>query len=173
MRKSWIVLALAALIASVAGSAEAGQHRLGFGFHYWKTIDELSDQGIDQDIEEDGLSQVFSYQYLPGGFIKFEADVEYFKDGFGGATDSAWSPQVYVLFGGFVYAGVGVGITNSSSFESDWSDPYYAARAGLDLLLLPKIHLDINANYRFDAWSELENVDTETLTLGAIARFSF
>jgi hypothetical protein len=172
MRRGWIVFALTALLVGVAAPAEAGQHRLGFGFHWWKTIDDIQGD-VFGDIESDGVSQVFSYQYLPGGFIKLEADVEYFKDGFGGSTDSAWSPQFFVLFGSFVYGGVGVGITNSSSFESDWSDPYYAARAGFDLLLLPKIHLDINANYRFDAWSELENVDTETLTLGAIARFSF
>ncbi|MCB9377622.1 MAG: hypothetical protein H6511_02510 [Holophagales bacterium] len=172
MRRVSIVLALTALLVGFAGSAEAGQHRLGFGFHWWKTVDDLAGDRFN-DIESDGVSQVFSYQYLPGGLIKLEADVEYFKDGFGGSTSSAWSPQFFVLFGSFVYAGVGVGITNSSSFESDWSDPFYAARAGFDLLLLPKLHLDLNANYSFDAWSELENVDTETLTLGAIARFSF
>lgn len=172
MRKSLIALSLAALAATLAAPAEAGEHRLGFGFHWWKTVDDLKDDGFD-DIESDGVSQIFSYQYLPGGLIKFEADVEYFDKGFGGATDSAWSPQVFVLVGGFVYGGVGIGITNSSSFASDWSDPYYAARAGFDLLLLPKLHLDLNANYRFDAWSELEDVETETLTLGAIARFSF
>lgn len=172
MRKLWIPSIALALCASIASPADAGQHRLGFGFHWWKTVDDLKDQGFN-DIESDGVSQIFSYQYLPGGLIKFEADVEYFKDGFGGATSSAWSPQFFVLVGGFVYGGVGVGVTNSSSIDGNWSDPYYAARAGLDLLLLPKIHLDINANYRFDAWKELDNVDTETLTLGAIARFSF
>ena len=172
MRKLWIASIALALCASFASPAAAGQHRLGFGFHWWKTVDDLKDQGFN-DIESDGVSQIFSYQYLPGGLIKFEADVEYFKDGFGGATSSAWSPQVFVLVGGFVYGGVGVGVTNSSSIDGNWSDPYYAARAGLDLLLLPKIHLDLNANYRFDAWKELDDVDTETLTLGAIARFSF
>ncbi len=172
MRKLLIAAALVALAAMTANPAQAGEHRLGFGFHYWKTVDELADQGFG-DIEDDGLSQVFSYQYLPGGFLRFEFDVEYFDKGFGGSTTRAYSPQFYVLVGRGIYAGVGVGATYSSGLADDWSDPYYAARAGVDLLMLPKFHLDINANYRFNAWDQLDEVDTETLTLGAIARFTF
>jgi hypothetical protein len=172
---------LRAAVAAAAGAIVAGagpaaaEHRLGFGFHYWETVDELVDQGVDDldEIETDGLSQVVSYQYVPGGLIKFEIDLEYFDKGFGGSTEEAYSPQVWVLVGSGIYAGVGAGMTYSSGLADDWSDPYYAARAGFDLLLLPRFHLDINANYKFDAWNELEDVDTETLTLAAVARFSF
>jgi len=172
MRNKLIAIALLGLAAVAVAPAQAGEHRLGFGFHYWKTIDELDDEGFD-DIDDDGLSQVFSYQYLPNPVLRWEIDVEYFDSGFGGATERAYAPQVFLLFGRGIYGGLGVGATYSSGLADDWSDPFYAARAGLDLLLLPKIHLDINANYRFDAWKQLEDVDTETLTLGAIARFSF
>lgn len=172
MRNQVIAIALLSFAAVAVAPAQAGEHRLGFGFHYWKTVDELDDEGFD-DIDDSGLSQVFSYQYLPNPVLRWEIDVEYFDDGFAGATEEAYSPQVFLLFGRGIYGGLGVGATYSSGLIDDWSDPFYAARAGIDLLLLPKIHLDINANYRFDAWSELEDVDTETLTLGAIARFSF
>jgi hypothetical protein len=176
------ILVVAAVVALAVGAAPAAaEHRLGFGFHYWKTIDELVDDGSDafDEIEDDGLSQVFSYQYVPGGLIKFEVDLEYFDKGFGGATGASWSPQVWVLAGSSIYGGVGVGVTygKNEGFadwdEAEFSDPYYAARAGFDLLLLPRLHLDIGANYRFDAWSELEDADTDTLTLGAVARFAF
>jgi hypothetical protein len=172
MRNCLIAIALLGLAAGAATPAQAGEHRLGFGFHYWKTVDELQDDGFD-DIDDNGVSEVLSYQYLPSPMLRWEIDLEYFDKGFGGATERAYSPQVFLLFGRGIYAGVGVGATYSSGLADDWSDPYYAAKAGFDLLLLPKIHLDINANYQFDAWNQLDNVDTDTLTLGAIARFSF
>ena len=172
MRRFSIAIALAVWAGGLAAPAAAGEHRLGFGFHYWKTVDELQDEGFD-DIDDSGVSEVFSYQYLPSPLLRWEIDVEYFDKGFGGADESAYSPQVYLLFDRFFYAGIGAGAIYSSGLADDWSDPFYAAKAGLDMLLLPKLHLDLNANYKFDSWSELENVDTDTLTLGAIARFSF
>jgi hypothetical protein len=167
--RGWILAAAVAL--ALPAAAAAGEHRVGFGYHYWKTIDDLEDV---TDVEDDGYATVVSYQYLPGGFLRFEAAVEYFPDGFGGATDTAYSPQVHLLVGRFVYGGVGVGMTKSDEFASgdDWSDPWYAARAGLDILLLPRLHLDLHANYRVEVFEELENVDTDALTLGASARLT-
>lgn len=166
----WRRAALTAILAvAIPAAAAAGEHRIGFGYHYWKTVDDLDDFA---DIEDDGYATVLSYQYLPGGLLRFEVDVEYFSDGFGGSTDDAYSPQVYVLFGRFLYAGVGIGITHGDGFASgdDWSDPWYAARAGLDILLLPRLHLDINANYRANAFEDLEDADTDALTFGASVR---
>jgi len=172
MRKSLIALALIGLAAAAVRPAAAGEHRLGFGLHYWKTVDELQDEGFD-DIEDNGVSEVFSYQYLPSPMLRWEIDVEYFDKGFGGAEESTYAPQVYLLFGRFFYAGIGAGILYSTGLADEWSDPYWAGKFGIDMLLLPKLHLDINANYRFDTWSELGGFETDTLTLGAIARFSF
>ncbi len=170
MRK---MAAMAAVLGSLLGVSEAsaGDHRLGFGFHYWKTVDDLV-SGQSDDLDDSGLAQVFSYQYLPGGLVRFEVDIEYFDKGFAGSLERAYSPQFYVLLGRVVYAGVGLGATYSRGLPDQWSEPYYAARGGLELLLLPKLHLDLNANYRFNAWSELEDVETETLTLAAILRLS-
>ena len=53
--------------------------------------------------------------------------------------------------------------------------PFYAFRVGADLEVLPHIHLDINANYRFEDWGKLNtsDVSSDTITLGAAARFAF
>lgn len=164
-------------IALAAAPAAAGEHRLGFGYHYFETLDEIDSGSID-DIDDNGNSVVFSYQYLPGGMVRFEVDVEYYADGYGGSLEKAYAPQAYVLLGRFIYAGAGVGVTQSDGFPSgdEWSDPWYAAKAGVDLLLLPKIHLDINANYRVDSFSELEDYgdyETDSITFGASLRFAF
>lgn len=167
-----LAIALLALGALVAAPARAGEHRLGLGLHYFETLDDIDSPS---DVDDSGNSLVFSYQYLPGGLVRFEADVEYFEDGFGGALDEAWAPQAYVLVGRFFYGGVGVGITHGDGFASgdDWSDPWYAAKVGIDLLLLPKLHLDINANYRADAFSDLDEAESDAITLGASVRFAF
>jgi hypothetical protein len=168
------VLAVALLVlgALAVSPANAGEHRLGLGYHYFETLDDIDSAS---EIDDSGNSLVFSYQYLPGGLLRFEADVEYYADGYGGSTEKAYAPQVYVLLGRGFYGGVGIGVTQSDGFASgdEWSDPWYAAKVGVDLLLLPKIHLDINANYRADAFSELDEADTDAITLGASVRFSF
>lgn len=172
MKRLWTVTAAAlATILALPALAAAGEHRIGFGYHYWQTVDDLGDF---PDLDDEGYATVFSYQYLPGGLLRFEVDLEYFPDGYAGSTEKAYSPQAYLIVGRFFYAGVGVGMTQSDGFvEDDWSDPWYAARAGVDMLLLPKIHLDLNANYRAGAFEDLEEADTDALTFGASVRFSF
>lgn len=51
------------------------------------------------------------------------------------------------------------------------SDPFYAARVGLDFVLLPRIHLDVNLNYRAGTFDELDEASSDTITLGAALRF--
>ena len=160
------------LAAGIAAPASAGEHRLGFGLHYWQSLEQLDNDFPEFEIQDDGLSEVFSYQYL-AGFIRFEAAAEYFDKGFQGSHDWAVSPQVYILAGRGFYGGVGVGATYSDFANGSWSDPYYIAKAGVDLLLLPKIHLDINADYRFLEWEDLDNYDSDTITLGATVRVGF
>jgi len=165
-----LALAGALLALLTAPAASAGGHRIGYGFHHWRAIDDIS----DGDIRDSGSSHVFSYQYLTAAVLRLEADLEYFADGYGGSGEKAYSPQFYVLFGRFLYGGIGVGITNSDGFPDgkSWSDPWYALRGGFEILLLPKIHLDLNANYRANAFSALENADTDSLTFGASLRLS-
>src|SRR5262245_5011250 len=150
---------------------EAGEHRFGAGVHYWKTVEDIADELPEFDIDEDGLTGVLSYQYV-AGFTRFELAAEYFEAGFQGSNDWAVAPQAYVLVGRGFYGGVGVGVTYSDFADGDWSDPYFIGKVGIDLLLLPKVHLDINADYRFAEWDQLGDADTDTVTLGATVRFT-
>lgn len=167
------IVALLALLGIVTATpAQAAEKRLGFGVHYWRTVDDIDDDGVD-DIEDDGVSYLGSYQILPGGLLSFELDVEYFEAGFGGSEDSVISPQAFALIGHGLYAGVGIGVSYASDgFDGDdFSDPFYMARVGFNMELLPKLFLDINANYQANAFNELDEADTDAITLGALLRF--
>jgi hypothetical protein len=165
---SWVLACL--LFAAVSSPLAAGEHVIGIGANYFRTIDELEDS--DFEIEDDGLSTVASYQYRPQGLVAFEIDLEYFEKGFGGSTEAAYSPQAYLVLGRGWFAALGVGTTYSDGFEDEISDPFYAAKAGFNLGLLPKLALEIAGQYRFDAFSELDDADTDTIFLGAMLRFS-
>ncbi len=153
-----------------ATDAAAGEHRWGVGAQFWKTVDDLADDGLD-DIEDDGLAWVFSYQYDPGSLMKFEIDLEYYDGGFSGSPDSSISPVGFIIIGNKIYGALGIGVTYSGGLQDDISDPFYAVRVGYVLTLLPKIRIDINANYRANAFSDLDDADTDAITLGAILRF--
>ncbi len=167
-RSIWTWIGLAVVVALVAATpASAAEHRFGGGIHYWRTLDDLED---DFALEDSGTAYVLSYQILPAGIFRFEGALEYFPEEFGGAEQEVFSPQVYILVGHGLYAGVGTGVLYSSDLEDDVSDPFYALRGGFELTLIPRVHLDLNANYRAEAWNELGNVDVDTLTLGAQVR---
>lgn len=155
-----------------ASPATAAEHRLGLGAHFWKTVDEIADDGGFSDIEEDGYALVASYRYEPGGFLFFQVDVDYYQDGFGGSSDSAISPRVLVGAGGNFYVAVGIGTTFADGFENSMSDPFYVGRVGFELDLLPGVSLDLNANYEADAFAEVDNFETDATTFGAVLRFS-
>lgn len=154
--------------------ALAADHSLGFGAHFFRTVDSFADDIFDDDfntVEEDGYALVLSYQYVPKGLLSFELDLEYYEDGFGGSGETSLSPIGYVLFGRSWYAGLGLGVTYSDGLADDFSDPFYAARIGWRIDLLPKLSVDINANYRAGAFNDLDEADTDAITLGAIIRF--
>jgi hypothetical protein len=169
MKKGIVMIVLLFGIWSFCSSAYAGDHRLGLGGHYWKSIDDID----VSDIKEDGFAMVVSYQYKPSLF-GFQFDVEIADEQLTGKSKTVYSPQAFVIVGGLVYGGLGIGTHYS---DGDFADkPFYALKAGLDFELLPYIHLDINANYRFDNWDRdevTEDVDTDTVTLGLIGRIEF
>jgi len=169
MKKGIVIIFLMLGVWSLCSPVYGGDHRLGIGGHYWKTIDNIK----VSDIKEDGFAMVVSYQYKPSLF-GFQFDVEVADEQLTGKSKAVYSPQAFLIVGGLVYGGLGIG---THYFDGDFADkPFYALKAGLDFELLPLIHLDINANYRFDNWDYekvKEDVDTDTVTLGLVARIEF
>lgn len=164
------VLAVAAVFGAVwsASPAAAGEHLIGAGLHYWQTVDDLVDGA---GLEDNGVSLIVSYQYAPNrGLLRFELDLEYFDAGFGGSAQAAYAPVAYVVVGTKLYVAAGIGVTFSSGLANDPSDPFYSGRLGYQFHLLPGLLLDLNANYRTNAFEELGNLDVDTFTLGVIAR---
>jgi hypothetical protein len=173
MKRGFQLALLAAVIFGGSGlmARAQGESRIGVGAHYWRALDDIE----IEDIEEDALAWVFAYQYRPAPLIGVEADLELLPDEFAGAEERVWAPQAYLIVGSVVYAGLGIGIYYT---DGEWADdPFYALRAGLDLELLPGLHLDVQANYRFEEWKNLsevaDDVDTDSVTLGVGVRLSF
>lgn len=164
-----------ALLAFAAAPAKAGERRLGIGIHYWQTFDGLPDVAGLENIEDEGQSIVLSYQSASHFLFRYQVDLEYFEGGSSGSTSAAFSPQVFLVVGGSVYGAVGLGVTVSDGLSDDVSDPFYMGRIGVDISLLGAVHVDLNATYRVDDWKALEglDVDTDSFTLGAVARFRF
>ena len=166
LRWCWVGVLAAALCGAASGRAQ--DSRLGVGAHYWTTVKHVAVHNVDKD----GFSFMATYQYWPS-WIGLEADVEWFQQGFAGSTKDVYQPQAYLILGKVIYGAVGIGGYYS---DGTWgSKPFYAFRAGLDIPLLPVLHLDVNANYRFEDWSKLNgsDVNSDTITLGAAARLAF
>jgi len=144
------------------------EYRLGGGIHYWYVLDDIE----ISDIDETGYAWVLSYQVNPSFLLKYEFDLEMLPEGFGGSEEQVFAPQAYLLLGEGIYGGLGIGLYFSDG--EIWEDPFFNLRGGLDIEILPSLHLDIQANYRFGDWEgldeALDNVDTDTVTLAVIAR---
>lgn len=169
-----ILLAAFAFCCLAPAQVEAAEHRFGIGLQFFKTVDDIADDiGDDSfaNIEDDGYAFVLSYQRIPRGLFRWEIDVEYYESGFGGSGEDSITPLALILFGRSLYAGVGAGVTFASDLEDDVSDPFFVARIGYQLDILPMVSLDINANYRNGAFEDLGDFDTDAATLGAILRF--
>ncbi len=172
MRKSILIIAISCgLVLSLFSHTWAqGDHRIGGGIHYWIALDDID----EDDVDENGLGIVLSYQYRMAQFFTIEADLEFLDEGYAGSSETVFSPQAFFLVGLGLYGGVGLGINYS---DGDLADkPFFALRAGFDFEVLPSIFLDLHANYRFEQWDFDKikgDIDTDTITLGAIVRFEF
>ncbi|MFZ1946945.1 MAG: hypothetical protein WAW06_05315 [bacterium] len=167
-RRSWLLIVTAlAVVAAFAASAQGGT-RLGVGAHYWKALEDIE---LDE-VDESGVSWLASVQLGSSALVKAQIDVEMFPKGFVGSSDIFYAPQAFVIVGRGVYGGLGIGVYYDGEEFAD--DPFYLLRAGLDVELTPKVYLDLNANYRFEQWKNLgdvvEDIDTDVITLGAAVR---
>jgi hypothetical protein len=169
MRTNRCCMILMSGLIALAISAHADEdNRLGVGAHYWTTVKNLDIHNVDRH----GFSWLASYQYWPS-LIGLEADGEWLQSGYAGATKDVYEPQAYLLLGRTLYGAVGIG---GYYTDGSWGNkPFYAFRAGLNFELLPRLYLDINADYRFEDWSGLKasDINSDTITLGAAARLAF
>lgn len=167
LRRLSVVLLLAGLATAPARAAEK---RLGFGVHYWESVSNLADKGFGH-LNDNGTSWLISYQLAPRGLFTLEADLEYFNGGFGGSDQSTFSPQFLMLVGHGLYAGVGIGVNASSGFDNTFSDPFYIGRLGFNFEVVPRLYVDVNANYQNNAFNQLGSTSTDAITLGAMLRW--
>lgn len=154
------------LLAGAAGAADH-VHRLGGGANYWTAIDDIDTENID----DNGFSYLASYQFRPG-LLGIQLDFEVLPDRFG---EDAYAPAGYLVLGRAVYIAAGAGIVQQ---DGEWADdPFYAAKAGLDLNILGNLYLDLSGSYRVDSETDLEEaaeaIDTDTVFLGATVRLGF
>ena len=165
--KSWMLRATLVALCGVALSARA-ESSLGLGARYFQTVDSL-----DKPFEEDGLAPLISLKLELASLLHLQVDGVLYPDGYAGSVKDVLSPQAFVLLGQGLYAGLGVGTLYTDGEFSN--NPFFIARAGLDIPLFPALHLDLNANYEFSDWDGIndldDNVDTDTVTLGAALRF--
>ena len=164
-------LAVCALLSATTPAA-AADHYFGGGVRFFRTLNdvEIDDLG---EIDADGNSIIASYLVDPAGLFKIEFDLEYFDDGYDDLTGEIISPQLLLLVGGNLYGGAGVGINfiSDNSVGDDSSDPFFIGRLGLQLTLVPRIHLDLNANYQTDVFDKVfSGASSDAITLGAIVR---
>lgn len=149
--------------------AKAGS-RIGAGLTYWHALDDIDFEDVDFD--RDGASWYATYQSRGDYLVGWEADFELMPEGFMGSRKTVYAPQAYLIVGRSLSGAVGIGWYYS---DGDWADqPFYALRAGMEFTLLPKIYLDLSANYRFTKWGALKDsevdIDTDTIMLGVAVR---
>ena len=161
-----IMLIAAVAVTGTAAISNAGGS-LGAGLHYLRNISDIDKN--NSDLSKDSFGILGSYMYsMP--LLKFEAQVEYVFN-YAGSDNSMWTPQGYVLVGGMIYGGAGIGI---GYIDGDWqSDPFYALRAGVNFPLMA-FSLDIYATYQFQNSDELKDLNGEDLdsaTLAAVIHF--
>jgi hypothetical protein len=167
MRIGIMGLAVCSLVGFVS-VAEAGTS-VGLGLNYWHALKDIHLTKFDRD----GASWFLTYQARGDYLIGWEADFEMMPEGFMASPEKVYAPQAYLVLGRSITAAVGVGWYYS---DGSWADqPFYGLRAGMEFMLIPKISLDVMANYRFTKWGELEgkDIDTDTIMLGAALRLAF
>ena len=167
----------------VCGSVMAGDHTFGIGYHYFYTLDNIRDDIEDSfgDVfHEDGTAINFSYRYKWNTHAGILAEVQTYPDGFLDA-ESSISPRLLFVLGQSFYIGGGIGWNNvdweettESLHDSDeWTDSFFMLRVGVEFpLLTDHLFLEINANYEFNQWNDVDAFDSDIITFGAAVKFT-
>lgn len=176
--KSAVIVSAVLLMLCYINPVFSSEHSLGIGGHYFKTLEEISDDLNDDYADafhKDGIGLNLSYKYKPSIIYGFLCELQFFPDGYY-FSESAISSRILFLMGSTVYVGAGIAwnyLSTEPAFEDlggnsgEWTDAYYLVRAGFELPIVPRLKLDINANYELNQWSDLEDFDSDYISLGA------
>jgi hypothetical protein len=163
------VLIAAALLVSAAGPARAGR-TIGGGIHYLRNLGDITNSGTI-DLDQNSYSLLASIKN-DMGMLKVDGQVEYIFDHVGTGHEM-WQPSVWLLAGGMVYGGAGIGIGYT---HGAWqANPFYALRAGAEIPL-GGLALDAYGTYQFQSDAELKSLtgeDLDSVTFAALLRFGF
>ena len=154
MRSLVPIVVLCGVVLAGPAAATEPRHRIGLGVHYWRTLEDIAFSEAD----ENGIAWVITYQHKLAAMLRVELDLELLPDAYA-AADGLWAPEALIILGSGVYAGLGVGTYVSSGHWGE--DPFFMLRVGFDAEVLPMLYLDINANYRFEEWDDITEVDEE------------
>jgi hypothetical protein len=142
-------------------------HRFGLGLHYLHNLGTIENTALI-NVHRDNFGILGSYQFNPLIF-KAEIDGEYIFD-YLNTNNDLFQPSLWLLAGGLVYGGAGIGI---GYIDGDWQDrPFYGLRLGANLQIT-RFDVDVFTQYRFQSTRQLENVvdNLDALTFGAQLRF--
>lgn len=162
----------ALLICSAVSNAMASGFELGVGANYWYSIDEAKEKSFDRD----GLGWMVSSRIMFSDVFGIALEIEQTPDNFVALEDKMYLPAAYAILGNGIYLGLGVG---TYYYDNEFSsDPWYALRAGFKIPIISRsLLLDINVNYRVENWDGIkdvsDNIDTDTLMIGAALRLAF
>jgi hypothetical protein len=160
-------------LASPARAAElagGGGNSAGIGVHYWRNVDD----GPLNAVTEDAAAWLLSYQFGPARLLKLETDLELYPWHFIASDSRVYAPQAYALVGLGIYGGLGAGMLVSGGKTS--GSPFYAARAGLDIEVLPSTYFDLSLSYTVSRWEAIANMFDEftarSVSIAAAIRYS-
>ncbi len=175
-----VILVLFMLPAHVC----AGEHTLFFGVHYFYTLDQINDDlddSLGDSFHEDGLGYNFGYRYKFTPYFGLLAEIQTYPNGYVDA-ESVISPRILAVFGQTIYAGIGVGwhnvewedVTDDLHESKNWTESFYTLRLGLEFpIFVDHLRLDLNGNYDFNEWNDVEEFDSDIITFSTGLKLSF
>lgn len=170
MKKGLIVTCvLLGLAASAVRAQSESASSLGLGVRMHRTLDSLPHR-----YTKTGFGPSINWRTHLTDLVSVQVELNAYEDGYAGSPQDVASPQLFLLLGHELYAGVGAGLLYSNDKFSH--PPFVALRAGYLMSLRDRLSLDINLSYEFAEWKGVnefdKSVDSDALVLGAGLRIA-
>lgn len=167
MKKLLFVVSVLLGLTVAAAHAESS---LGLGVRAFRTVDD-----VPHRFQKTGLGATLSLRTQFNDLVAGQIELDHYTDGYAGAPKDVLAPQAFLLVGGELYAGAGVGILYSSE---DFADkPFFVLRIGYLAPISDRLALDLSASYEFSEWKRINEFDptvsSDTFVLSAAFRLGF